>query len=409
MTVADKKQAAIIEEITEDAQIQPTPTMAVPSLEIEKAAAKEFKSEVVVRADRTTRAYQDFLLGSKLFWSRTLYRELYDEYKEVAARLPEPPQSADEVEKLMRPRPTYQFYGWLERHIQRLKYAGPFGIAPTADKQRVELTAALEVAASEGSANGELRLQPTLEMPRYYSQVDFHQHPGGVWSDELAGLVYEFGRKTTTPMHLHEDDLHFRLAAAIKQVAPEKQFASILDWGCGIGKSTYPFSLAYPEAEVYGVDISAPCLKLAYLRTNKEKGLHIKYSQQNIEYLDYPDNSFDLVHGTFMPHEFPATALKRAVAEVYRILKPGGYFVNLDFHNPPGGAFGEFIYYGHARRNNEVFMRVFNETDYLKLERELGFSQAEMLPFDDGTGLITDQTAVPAAWRFPWQLFVAKK
>ncbi len=371
--------------------------------------ADETKQAVRVELDRTTRAYQDFLLGSKLFWSRKLYNKLHEEYQEVAAQQPEPPKTADDVEKLMRPHATYQYFGWLERHIQRLKYAGPFGIVPTVDKQRQELTAALEAATAEGKANGELRLNPNIEMPRYYTSVDFHEHPGGVWSDELAGLVYENGRKTTTPMHLHEDDLHFRLVKAIKEVAPERQFSRILDWGCGIGKSTYPFALEYPDAEVYGVDIAAPCLKLAYLRTNQERGLHIKYSQQNIEQLDYPDNHFDLIHGTFMPHEFPPTAVKKATAEALRILKPGGLFVILDFHNPPGGAFGEFILYGHSRRNNEVFMRSFNETDYLKLQKELGFSQAEMLPFDDGTGLITNQTQVPPAWRFPWQLFVAVK
>ncbi len=366
------------------------------------------ESAVAVRPDQATRAYQDFLLGSKLFWSRTLYRQLQAEYEELAAKQPLPPQNGDEAEQLMRPEPLYQYFAWLERHIQRLKYAGPRGIVPTVDKHRASLTAALDAATEEGLASGELRLQPDIEMPRYYTATDYHQHPGGVWSDDLAGLVYEYGRKTTTPLHLHEDDLHFRLAAAVKEVAPGVEFESILDWGCGIGKSTYPFALAYPQAQVYGVDIAAPCLKLAYLRTH-EKGLHIHYSQQNIEKLDYPDASFDLVHSTFMPHELPLPTLKRATAEVYRILKPGGYFINLDFHDPPGGAFGEFIYYGHSRRNNEHFMRSFNQTDFLKLQRGLGFSQAEMRPFDDGTGLITDPATVPPAWRFPWQLFVAQK
>lgn len=375
----------------------------------ERPAATDVPSAIKVRPDQATRAYQDFLLGSKLFWSRKLYGAVHEEYQETAAKLPAAPQSGDDVEKLMRPSPTYQYFGWLERHIQRLKYAGPYGILPTIDKQRDELLAALDGASAEGLANGELKLNPNLEMPRYYTSVDVHQHPGGVWSDELAGLAYEFGRKTTTPMHLHEDDLHFRLLSAVQQVAPDKQFSSILDWGCGIGKSTYPFALAYPNAEVYGVDIAAPCLKVAYLRTNKERGLHIKYSQQNIEQLDYPDESFDLIHGTFMPHEMPVQFLKKATAEVRRILKPGGLFVLLDFHEPPGGAFGEFMFYGHSRRNNELFMRPFNKLDYLKMQRELGFTSAQMLPFDDGTGLITDQQSVPPAWRFPWQLFVATK
>ena len=36
-----------------------------------------------------------------------------------------------------------------------------------------------------------------------------------------------------------------------------------MDLGCGFGKSTLPLALARPEAEVVGVDLSAPCLRLA--------------------------------------------------------------------------------------------------------------------------------------------------
>ena len=74
----------------------------------------------------------------------------------------------------------------------------------------------------------------------------------------------------------------------------------------------------------------------------------------------------------------------------------------------PGGVFGDFIHYGHARRNNEVFMRSFCETDFLAMQRELGFSRAEMRPFDDGSGEWTREQ-VPPSWRFPAQLFVAVK
>jgi len=110
-----------------------------------------------------------------------------------------------------------------------------------------------------------------------------------------------------------------------------------------------------------------------------------------------------------MLHEMPKSAIRRMTAEALRILKPGGYFVNLDFHSAPGGAFGKLIHYGHAKRNNEVFMRSFDQLDYLAIQRELGFGLTEMRPFDDGTGLISDPTTVPTKWRFPWQLFVAQK
>jgi ubiquinone/menaquinone biosynthesis C-methylase UbiE len=358
--------------------------------------------KIEVKPDRATRAYQDFLLGSKVFWTRRMYNELRGEFQEkVRLRGGVEPESFAETEKMMSGT-LYSFFGWFERHIQRLKYSDKrYGLVAAVDKQKGELLEVLDQAAQ--NAGEFLRLNPNIEKPRYYTAVDFHQHPGGVAGDELAGFVYEYGRKTTTPNHIHEDDLHHRLA----QAAPKGDFERILDFGCGVGKSTYPFKGMYPNAEVHGCDISAPCLKLAHLRA-KEAGREIYYSQQNMEQTDYPDGYFDLIHTTFIQHEFPLKALEKITREAFRILKPGGYYVNLDFHSAPGGAFGKLCYFGHSKRNNEVFMRAFHDSDYLGLLKEIGFKSAEMRPFDDGTGFVrADET--PQNWRFPWQLFVAQK
>lgn len=248
-----------------------------------------------------------------------------------------------------------------------------------------------------------MRLDPALPLPRYYSSVEFHQHPGGVWSDPLAGIAYDVGRRTTLPAHLDPDEIHRRFTAAV----PEGCYRRILDLGCGTGRSTLPFAVRFPQAELYGVDLSAPCLVRAFERS-RAAGVQVRWSQQNAEALDFADGQFDLVHSTFLLHELPRTALRRITAEVLRILAPGGRFVSLDFHSPPGCLFGDFIHYGHARRNEEPFMRSFAETDYLAMQREIGFATAQMLPFDDGSGQHVRERA-PEAWRFPAQVFVAEK
>ncbi len=357
------------------------------------------RKAVGINPNRSAKAFQDFLLGAKIYWGSKIYRALYEEYQEKVARRGEEPTTFKETEQMMQGT-LYSFFGWLERHIQRLKYSdSSYGIIAMANQQRDELLRALD----EIQPNKYLRLNPSIEFPRYYKAVDFHQHPGGVSGDELAGFVYEYARKTTVPHFVHEDDLHFRMAKAV----PKGDYKRILDFGCGVGKSTYPFKDLYPDAEVHGCDISAPCLKVAHLRA-VESGREIFYSQQNMEKTDYPDEYFDLVHTTFIQHEFPLHALEKITREAYRILKPGGLYVNLDFHSAPGGMFGKFCYFGHAKRNNEVFMRVFHEFDYIGLLKEIGFSEAKMLPFDDGTGYVSQQE-VPKNWRFPWQLFISRK
>ncbi len=352
-------------------------------------------------ADRATRAYHDYLRTAKQFWARDLYAALRREFEARNARAPL--TDADAIERELADAPVYRYFGWFERNLQRMKYSSPRGIMATVERARPRLEAQLAADTVDGERSGLLRLAPDFEPPRYYSSVEFHQHPGGVGSDGLAGLAYDYGRRTTMPAHVDADEIHRRFAAQ----APRGSFRRILDLGCGTGRSTLPFGALHPDAELHGIDLSAPCLRCAFVRA-REAGRTVRWAQQRAECTGFPDAHFDLVHSTFLLHELPRPALREIVHEALRILEPGGWFVSLDFHSPPGGAWGDFIHYGHARRNEEVFMRSFCETDFVAMQLEAGFSEARMEPFDDGSGVF-DRGTAPPAWRFPAQLFIARK
>lgn len=354
-----------------------------------------------VRPDHDTRAYHDFLRATKRYWSTRLYTSVREAFERRNAAVSA--GNADEAERAMREEPVYRFFGWLERHQQRLKYAAPRGILAAVEAERSRITAMVADALEDPAAARELRLDPSLALPPYYQAVEFHQHPGGVWRDPLAGFAYDFGRQTTMPAHGDPDEIHRRVAAA----SPDGDFTRVLDIGCGTGRSTLPLCDRYPRAEVFGIDLSEPCLVRAWLRS-RAAGKRVQWSQQLAERTDFEDGSFDLVHSTFLLHEVPTAALRVIVGEAYRLLRPGGWFVSLDFQDPPGGVFGRFIHYGHARRNDEVFMRAFCDVNLLAMQREAGFRVAEMRPFDDGSGLWRQEDR-PPVWRFPSQLFVARK
>lgn len=355
--------------------------------------------------DRASSAYLDFLRTAKSFWARDLYANLRRDF-EARAALEGPSGFADvdAAETAMRGAPSYQTFAWFERHLQRLKYVHDRGILAAVDAERAALQTAMDAARATGERSGALRLAPGFELPRYYSTVEFHQHPGGVWRDPLAGVAYDFGRKTTLPAHLDPDEIHHRFTAAVPRAA---HWRRALDLGCGTGRCTLPFALRDRDVAQFGIDVSAACLVRACLRSS-EAGVHVEWSQQLAERTDFPDGHFDLVHSTFLLHEVPRPTLREIAREAFRLLAPGGTFAHLDFHSPPGGVFGDFVHYGHARRNNEVFMRSFCETDFLAMQREIGFRSAGMRPFDDGSGTWT-RAQVPPAWRFPAQLFVAVK
>src|SRR6185369_15749774 len=90
-----------------------------------------------------------------------------------------------------------------------------------------------------------------------------------------AADVYELGAKLV--MLGVNDDYTFHRAFT-ETAIPRRTYRRIVDLGCGFGKSTWPLKRAFPAAEVIGVDLAAPCLRLALDKTNA-LGLAVTYRQ----------------------------------------------------------------------------------------------------------------------------------
>ena len=104
-------------------------------------------------------------------------------------------------------------------------------------------------------------------------------------------------------------------------------------------------------------------------------------------------------------HELPPPALSEVLDEAFRVLRPGGRMVHLDFYYFPD-AFTRFIHYGHGRRNNEPYMQPLAELDLPKALKSKGFTDIEILPFRESAGSGPDSLDV---WRLPWTVISAKK
>ncbi|MGH9434442.1 MAG: class I SAM-dependent methyltransferase [Terriglobia bacterium] len=349
-------------------------------------------------SDRELEAGQRFLLACKGWWTTTLYSRVRGEYIERAGEA-SADHSVEDVAAIVEGLTVYRYFSWLERHLQRMKYSGRYGLARYYDERREELVDRL----NEANAGDMLELRPGVKLPDYYTSVDIHQHPGGIWSDDVAGLVYEHGARTTTPLlgEAHEN-LHTRLAELIAAAGPPRR---VLDLGCGFGKSTVPIAVRFPTAHVEGLDFSAPCLRLAASGA-KQVGLeNVRYRQGDAANTEFPEESFDLVTSTMLFHELPPKALDRVLSEAQRVLEPGGRMVHLDFYYFPD-AFARFMHYGHARRNNEPYMQPVAELDLPELMRRRGFMDVTIEPFSEAEDLGPQRTDL---WRFPWTVITARK
>lgn len=100
---------------------------------------------------------------------------------------------------------------------------------------------------------------------------------------------------------------------------PNVRGTRVLDVGCGPGFLTRHF--AKQGAHIIGMDLTWQGVRLT--KTSLDLfDLAGQTVQGNAEQLPYPDASFDYVFSSGVLHHTPNTA--GAIAEVYRVLKPGG-------------------------------------------------------------------------------------
>ena len=118
---------------------------------------------------------------------------------------------------------------------------------------------------------------------------------------------------------------------AIKLLAKYKPL-NILDIATGTGDFAIEAAKLKPN-KIIGIDISEGMLKYGQIKINK-KGLNkiIKLEKGDSENLQFKNNSFDASTAGFGVRNFQN--LEKGLAEIYRILKPGGVAVILEFSQP---------------------------------------------------------------------------
>lgn len=101
---------------------------------------------------------------------------------------------------------------------------------------------------------------------------------------------------------------------------------TVLDIGCGGGKTLQTLSNINPSGKVYGIDFSEQAVRDS-IKTNKMDVANGKVivKQASVSNIPYPDQFFDTITA-FQTHYFWPD-LANDVKEVFRVLKHGGKFI----------------------------------------------------------------------------------
>lgn len=138
----------------------------------------------------------------------------------------------------------------------------------------------------------------------------------------------------------------------LAQIAPGER---VLDFGCGTGDLTLRAkALSGLDGPVSGIDASPEMIAVAR-RKAARKGASVDFRVAAVEALPFPDASFDVAISSLVMHHLPQDLQTRALAEVHRVLKPGGRLLIVDFR-PPSGLLRYFLlpYLVHRRLPNII-------------------------------------------------------
>jgi ubiquinone/menaquinone biosynthesis C-methylase UbiE len=115
------------------------------------------------------------------------------------------------------------------------------------------------------------------------------------------------------------DRLAGPLAERLCELARIAPGAHVLDVGCGTGVATRRAAARTgATGRVLGIDISPGMIEAARRNTNS----HVDLAVMDAEALEFEPGSFDAVVSLCAVLHFPS--LERAIAEMHRVLKPGG-------------------------------------------------------------------------------------
>lgn len=140
----------------------------------------------------------------------------------------------------------------------------------------------------------------------------------------------------------------------------------MLEVGCGTGYVGLNLSLYEGLiGELHACDISQGMVEACSAKA-AELGLDVRARQSELEKLDYPDGMFDMVIGHAVLHHIPDVS--RALAEIHRVLKPGGVCVLAGEPTRVGDVMGRV-----ARNGTQAALRA-----YARLGGSFGGARARL-------------------------------
>lgn len=170
-----------------------------------------------------------------------------------------------------------------------------------------------------------MKASPKLNMLEYIASQQKKQ----IYVNQMFSTIAPRYDSVTTVLSYGQDR---RWKRNLVEMAALKADDLVLDLACGTGDITFLVAGRLTQGKVIGVDITPRMIDIAKQKRAAGQVDNADFQIGDICHLSFPDDSFDCVTVGYGVRNVPD--IPQLLKEVYRLLKPGGLFLSLDFGRP---------------------------------------------------------------------------
>ena len=178
----------------------------------------------------------------------------------------------------------------------------------------------------------------SASVPAYFERIVASYHDGnknrcahlGHWDSAAEELTHSGSTETASPPLISASEFQAaqqRLDEQMIRLAQLNHGQSVLDAGCGLGGLIERINEHWSGMEVTGLNIDPEQLDICH-RIRPQSGNSLRWQEGDACQLPFEDQMFDRVFCVEAMFHFPSR--RKFLAEVLRVLKPGGRFVASD-------------------------------------------------------------------------------
>lgn len=142
----------------------------------------------------------------------------------------------------------------------------------------------------------------------------------------------------------------------------------MLDVGCGTGDLTLEVARRVGSSGlVAGID-AAPEMVARARQKAERRHMAIDFRVEPVERLTFADQAFDVVVSSLVFHHLPDALKREALAEIRRVLKPGGRLLLVDLLGRTHG----YLLHSHLQATLPELLPLLDEAGFLQVEWQRG-------------------------------------